>query len=217
MHENGLGVPQNTPEAERWFRRAAFTVSKLEGVVKQGAAAGQQGGQELLLATLFSPHRYPPQFDEALAWLDDLKQREGEAAYVESLSYRDGNSVPQDDALADKLLELAALRDYPQAAYELGLAKLEGSEEERDWPGGMVMLWRAAKGDLVIAQRELALRYREAEGDDLNRQRAFYWLLRARQNGDEVDDELAAAASDLSEAERELVVRNLETDYVYTP
>ncbi len=210
LYLDGLGVTQDRAQAERWFRRGAFTVAKLQGVV-------EQDGRRDLLSAVFAPFTVPPEFDAALDWVFGLKQSDGETIYVESLRYRDGDGVPQDDVLADSLLEAAALRDYPQAAYEIGLAKLQGPQEERDLPGGLSMLWRAAKENMVLAQKDLGLFYAGAGGDDLDQERAYYWLLRARRGGAEVEDAMNDVAGELSDDKRALVARNLENGYVYPP
>ena len=217
LYQQGLGVPQSAAEAQRWFRRGAFTLVKLDGVVKRGGGANEPGGAARLIATLFSPHAVPKAFGDALAWVQALDRRDGESIYVESLQYRDGDGVAQDMVLADLLLEAAARRGYPQAAYEIGLAKLEGGTGAQDFSTGLVLLWQAAQGGLIVAQTALAQVYREADGDDLDEERAYYWLLRARQRGGEVESELAAVAAELSEEKRAQVARNLESDFVYPP
>ena len=213
----GLGVPQDRAQAERWFRRGALTVADLRSVVREGSEADAEGGWNQLLTTLFSPHPVPPEFEEAVAWARSLEDMDGEGLYGLSEQYRTGTEVAADERLSDELLQRAFDRDHPDAAYAMAQSKLSGPEEARDESGGIDLLWRAAQSDHVVAQMELGRLYAETERDPIDRQRAYYWLMRAHRNGADISGQLEDVAASLSEEERAMVLENLDQGLAYLP
>ena len=217
LYLEGRGVESDPAEAERWFRRGALTIADLQGVVKEGEEARSEGGADQLVANLFAPHPVPEAFDDALAWARELETWDGALLFKVSEQYRTGDGTLADTVLAEDLLSRAAARDHPEAAYRIARNKLDGSDGERDEAAGRDLLWRAAQGDLVVAQKELGLLYADAEDDPLDLQRAYYWLIRAKRNGAEVADEIDDVAGSLSEEERRDVLQTLEAGQAYLP
>ena len=216
-YQQGLGVPQDGAQAERWFRRGALTVAGLQGVVRTGSESDAEGGWDQLLETLFSPHPVPAEFAAAVGWVDELEALEGAALYQLSEQYRAGEGVAMDERLSTELLQRAFERDHPEAAYAMAQDKLNGSEEARDQSGGIDLLWRAAQGDHVVAQMELGQLYAETERDPIDRQRAYYWLMRAHRNGADISGQLEDVASSLSDEERAAVLETLDQGLAYLP
>ncbi len=216
-YQQGLGVPQDAAEAERWFRRGALTVAGLRDVVRQGAESDAEGGWNQLLETLFSPHPVPAEFEAAVGWVAELEALGGPALYDLSEQYRAGEGVAADGLLSAELLQRAFDRDHPEAAYSLAQDKLNGSADSRDKIAGIDLLWRAAQSDHVVAQMELGQLYAETERDPIDRQRAYYWLMRAHRNGAEITGQLEDVAASLSEDERAAVLETLDQGLAYLP
>ena len=217
LYLEGRGVAQDAGEADRWFRRGALTIAALEGVVKEGEAAEAEGGARQLIASLFHPHAVPAAFDEALDWARALQTWDGALLFEVSEQYGGTGDGIADSVLAEALLERAAAKGHPEAAYRLARSKLDGVGAARDEAAGLDMLWRAAQGDLVVAQTELAEIYAEADRDPLDRQRAYYWLVRAQRNGAEVSEAVDDMAAALTEAQRKDVLQTLEQGEAYLP
>lgn len=216
LYLDGVGLAQDLNEAERWFRRGALTLASLEGVVKQGEEATAEGGAQQLIASLFHPHPVPERFGEALAWARELDTWESDLLYEVGGQYREGGTTV-DPVLAEALLKRAAAKGNPEAAYTMARRKLDAEDGARDEVAGIDLLWQAAQGDLVVAQRELAEIYAEADRDPLDRQRAYYWLVRAQRNGAEVEEAIDDLASELSEEQRRDVIQTLEDGEAYLP
>ena len=216
-YQQGLGVPQNGEEAERWFRRGALTVADLEGVVRKGSESEAEGGWDQLLVTLFSPHPVPAEFVAAVGWVRELEALDGPALYELSDRYRYGDQVAPDRLLTAELLRRAFERDHPEAAYAMAQDKLSGTEAVRDESEGIDLLWRAAQGDHVVAQMELGQLYAQAVRDPIDRQRAYYWLMRAHRNGADITGQLEDVAASLSEEERAAVLETLDQGLAYLP
>ena len=218
MNLQGLGVPADPVEAERWFRRGALTVAEIAALAERARARDAEAGLAGLLARLFAPFAKPDAFEAALAWARGLATQEPATLYAESLAYRRGIERPVDLVLADRLRERAAERGQPEAAHALGLARLyppEGSDP--DVQGGLQVLWQAAEGGLVPAQSDLARYYAEASDHPLDQERAYYWLLRARNGGAEPGALLPRVEGRLESARIDLVTRNLDIGWVYPP
>ena len=216
-YQLGLGVPQDTAQAERWYRRGALTVAGLESVVRKGSDSDAEGGWDQLLVTLFSPHPVPAEFELAVGWVQELEALEGPALYQLSEQYRAGEGVAADELLTAELLQRAFERDHPDAAYAMAQDKLNGSEEARDETAGIDLLWRAAQRDHLVAQMELGQLYAETERDPIDRQRAYYWLMRAHRNGADITGQLEDVAASLSEDERAAVLETLDQGLAYLP
>ena len=214
---DGKGVAQSAEEADRWCRRGALTIAALEGVVKEGEAAQAEGGVQQLIASLFHPHPVPTAFDESLDWAHALATWDGGLLLDVSQQYRGEGGGIADPVLAEALLERAAAKGEPEAAYQLARRKLDGGDVAHDEAAAIDMLWRAAQGDLVVAQTELAEIYAEADRDPLDRQRAYYWLVRAQRNGAEVSAAIDDIASALTEEQRQDVLQTLEQGEAYLP
>lgn len=228
MNLDGLGLPANPREADRWFRRGALTVvgvtalaSGEKAEAEKAETADAAAAKEGLLERLFAPFTKPDAFDAALAWAEGLDQQEPDALYAESVAYRRGIERPIDLVLADRLRERAAQRGFPEAAYELGMARLypEGgiAGPQADVQGGLQMLWRAAESGMAPAQRDLGRYYAEASDHPFNQERAYYWLLRARESGGPAGELLPTVKDRLDAPQIDLVKRNLEIGWVYPP
>lgn len=217
QHLKGLGVAPSTAEADRWFRRGAIAVVKLQQIQANDDSDTARGKTAALLGAIFAPHIPPAEFESAVAWVKAQAAVEGHRLYAESLTYRDGTTGLPDDKLARFLLALAAEKTYPPAAYELGVAYLTNDGDAPNIAAGLTMLWRAASADFVPAQFELARRYVEIYGDDFGRERAYYWLLRAQQGGGDAAQALADLEADLAPRIKDLVQRNAEIGWVYPP
>ena len=189
----------------------------LREVVRQGAESDAEGGWNQLLETLFSPHPVPAEFEAAVGWVAELEALGGSALYELSEQYRAGEGVAADGHLSAELLQRAFDRDHPEAAYSLAQDKLNGSEEARDEIAGIDLLWRAAQSDHVVAQMELGQLYAETERDPIDRQRAYYWLMRAHRNGADISGQLEDVAASLSEDERAAVLETLDQGLAYLP
>lgn len=216
-YQQGLGVAQDSEQAERWFRRGALTVAGLQGVVRKGPESDAEGGWDQLLETLFSPHTVPAEFAAAVGWVRELEALEGPALYELSERYLYGDQVAPDRLLAANLLQRAFEREHPEAAYAMAQVKLDGAEAARNESEGIDLLWQAAQGDHVVAQMELGQLYAQTERSAIDRQRAYYWLMRAHRNGADISGQLEDVAASLSEDERAAVLETLDQGLAYLP
>ena len=83
-----------------------------------------------------------------------------------------------------------------------------------EWRDRVAQEWNL---DLVVAQKELGLLYAEADNDPLDRQRAYYWLMRAERNGAEVAEEIDDVFDSLTEEQRQDVLETLDAGRAYLP
>ncbi len=106
MYHYGQGVPQDYPEAVRWYRMAA----------EQGNANGQFN-----FGVMYHDGRVVPQdYAEAVRWYRmAAEQGNADAQFNLGYMYRHGQGVPQDFVEAHMWYNLAAAR--------------AGNKEGRDW------------------------------------------------------------------------------------
>ncbi len=116
-----------------------------------------------------------------------------ERIYRIGLKLADGDGMPQDDAAAVAWLEWAEHLGFAQAQHLLAFQGLNESAHNRlaQWR----LEWAAIRGD-PEAQRNLAIFRLNHEKRTTD---ALTWLLRARQNGGDVDEEIAAVGAEASE------------------
>lgn len=102
LYYHGEGVPQNTAEAARWYRRAA------EG--------GHAAAQHNLGVMLFTGEGMPEDAQEALGWfLRAAEQGHGPAQYNLGIMYAEGSGTPPDNERAYLWFSLAAERNEAHA------------------------------------------------------------------------------------------------------
>ena len=118
MHYFGRGVPQDFPEALKWFRLSAM----------QGFAKAQYN-----FGVMHEKGQGQPQnFAEALRWFR-LAAAQGfvDAQYNIGAMYAEGRGVKQDSAIATNWFRLAATAGSVDAQYNLGVmyAKSTGAAD----------------------------------------------------------------------------------------
>ena len=167
-----------------WLADAGIALARSDctaavDLMERGAAAGEAAGL------------YPAR--SFYLFHDCAEPDAAERIFQIGLRLADGDGVPQDDAASVAWLEWAEHLGSAQAQHLLAFQGLNESAYDRlsQWR----LEWAAIRGD-PEAQRNLAI-FR------LNHERrttdALTWLLRARQNGGDVDEEIAAVGAEASE------------------
>ncbi len=200
LYLNGFGLKKDPVEARRWFRRAATWLVRppnydVDLRMASGSIAYEPVAQE---------------FKDALAWMSEIRSWDAERQYRESVRYRDGDGVPADPTLAQRLLVIAAENGLARAQYELGTILLGDSAQpllsgeicEAVVETGLDALHRAAANEYVPAMRDLGRRHADRQRAVASDWKAYYWLVRARERGEGVSAAFEALAARISDDDR---------------
>jgi len=205
----GIAAPRDTPQAARWFLRAAerghdvaqFNLGLLylngNGVPRDAAAAaawfrraGDQGyalAQYNLGLLYWVGQGVPRDVLAALGWL----RRAADGACADARNklgaiYAEGAGVESDPAVAVRWFRQAADQDHAEAQKNLGVMYLLGRGVPQDGAAAAGWFHRAARQGQVDAESNLGLLYAAGELIPSDLARAAYWLRRASAKGDAV-------------------------------
>ena len=197
MYRDGLGVEKDLEKSKFWFRRGTFSLenSKLEDFL---LPVGVDIAREI---------------EEAQAWHARLFDKaDPQTQYEEALKYLSGDGVPADPVVAYKLLSKPVLEMIPGAMYELGKGYLHGPFPPGHVQTGLQWLYFAARGGVVLAEKELAIWY----GTHATRQRdnfkAYFWLRHAGLTESDLGPLAAEITSRVSEKEKYAIGIMLKTN-----
>ena len=206
MYAEGEGIPQNSGEAAKWFRRAAglgdawaqFNLGVMchdgKGVsqddveaAKWWRCAAEQGLAEAQfnLGVMYQEGRGVAQDDvEAVKWWHRAaKQEHAEAQCNLGGMYREGKGVSQDDVEAAKWCRRAAEQGDAHAQCNLGVVYHEGRGVAQDDVEAVRWWRRAAEREHAQAQFNLGVMYREGKGVPQDSVEAAKWFRRAADQG----------------------------------
>ena len=142
--------------------------------------------------------------DTRIAWIEEIERGDPRVMYETALRLRDGNGLPQHRLAALTWLERAGDHGVPEGYYALARMRLDSPDGEGDLLIGGMTLKRAAYMGVTAAQKDLGLREIAGVPLDGSYYQGYAWLLLARANGVEVDDDvLANAGEHLTEEERQ--------------
>ncbi|QUD89171.1 tetratricopeptide repeat protein [Phenylobacterium montanum] len=143
LYINGLGVPQNLVEGQKWLHRAA----------DQGLAEAQSNIGSLYDRGL----GVNPDPVAAASWYRKAAdQGYDEAQFNLAVFYRDGRGVSQDYSLAAEWWQKAADKGYADAQYALSLAYDQGQGVSKDHAKAIAWLRKSAEGGSRYGQTALA-------------------------------------------------------------
>jgi len=108
------------------------------------------------------------------------KDNDAAALYELSICYGNGDCVEEDEEEADKLLLQAAELGNADAQWEVA----SDFKKKENWEKAFYWFEKAANQDVISAQHELGLCYRDGDGTPCDFDKALYWLDKAAQNGD---------------------------------
>ncbi|MDR2837938.1 MAG: sel1 repeat family protein [Azonexus sp.] len=184
LYERGKDFKQDPVQAVTWYSKAAGQGSQLAGAaLRHMAARGSAEAKNALRELAKQQTATPPTPEDArqaerdvaterIAMIEKIAN-EGEAGaqFTLGMSYKDGESVAQDEAKAIAWLSKAAAQGHPLAKNEL--QRLEVWRDLRD---------RAEKGD-ADAQVEVGERYSGGYGVKLDITQAIAWYKKADAQG----------------------------------
>ena len=157
-----------------------------------------------ILHSIYRSKVAPDVLDSQIAWIEEIEQGDPRVMYETALRLRDGDGLPQHQRAARTWFERAGDHGVPEGYYALARMMLDDPEYVGDLLLGLRPLERAAYMGVAAAQKDLGMREIAAASRNKVSLRGYYWLLLARANGAEVDDNaLAKASAPLSEEERE--------------
>jgi hypothetical protein len=170
LQAQGLGVPQNMPEALRWYRLAA----------KQGDKNAQFALALAKLAGRDGPKAGPKDIPGARELLEKAAAQNHAGAWLQlGILALEGNGVASDFAKAGENFRRAAELAEPEAAYSLGLLYREGRGVEKDPQQAAYWLKRAAEGGFLAAQVEYGILLFNGDGIPADEPGGAKWLVRA--------------------------------------
>lgn len=175
MHQMGLGIPVNFPQAMSWFQRAAEK-NNLDAVYQMGMMYLEGKG-------------VPKNVNKALDLLKTAgRNNHAEALYQLGEVYAKGTDVKRDYPYAYGYYQISALEGYAPAQYKLGLLFLYGRGVPQDYQRSVRWLRRAADQGYVFAQRDLAELF-ATDRTLINPAEAYAWYnIIAAYNSDAVGD-----------------------------
>jgi hypothetical protein len=153
------------------------------------------------------------QFVDAVRWIENLKSAGAERVYEEGEEYAAMKLVPigniqaedrYEPFLADLLFGEAEKMGSKKAALDLVHERLSDSS-------GIIVsigrqaLWDMASEGFQDTRYEIATRYRDGNQFPEDKAMALYWFLMAREQGRNVDEEVAALSADLPAASVETI------------
>ena len=170
MYEEGQGVPQNSQEAAKWFRKAA----------EQGEAHSQY-----VLGKLYDEGKGVPRaYQEAVKWYRKAADQGLASAQGDlGLMYGEGRGVPQDAQEAVKWFRKAAEQGIAQAQFNLGAAYYSGRGVPQDIQEAAKWFRKAAEQGLAPAQSNLSVMYEKGQGVPQDAQEAAKWFRKAAEQG----------------------------------
>ena len=207
LYLRGLGVEKDEERARNLFRRAVLDMI--------GFSPEWRG--EFLEASM-GERGVPLELRAELDWIQNMESGAPHDWYEAALEIREeGGGDEIHEQAARKLLEKAALEDDRDAQYELGLWHLG------DVAPGESPLWAfryfsyAAENGHHEAQKELALLYMSGDLGRVRNYMAHYWLVRAREGGLNVEEELERISAMMPEEERQAAANSALRDHLEKP
>ena len=118
------------------------------------------------------------------------------AQFNVALDYYYGIGVPQNYKLAAKWYQQASKQGHLDAMNNLGIMYSKGLGVEKDKDKAFQLVLESALRDNPIAMKCLGYFYIEGVGCQRNTTKAMEWFLKARENGEDVEEEITNFKSD---------------------
>ncbi|MAO55970.1 MAG: hypothetical protein CMM61_09740 [Rhodospirillaceae bacterium] len=151
-------------------------------------------------------------FDDVIEWNRRIRSDNGRFAYAEMKrieATEDGAGLRHD--VAEQLLFLAARLGFGDAKLDQAHRYL-GADNDSDRLMGALILRSLAVAGNSTAQLELGRRHSSGDGLEADKAKAYYWYLRARENGSKVTDIIAGLERSLNREDRTTVRRWIDTN-----
>lgn len=136
-----------------------------------------------------------------IAWYRDLRAGDPRRPYDLGKAYQARAGSQTERFIGNALVRMAHDLGLPVATFELALERLESGDDFKR-SVGRGFLRSAAFDGHVPALVEIVARLREGRGFERDDVETYYWLLRSREAGLDVEDPIRALESALSEAQR---------------
>ena len=177
MYAGGNGVPKDSHEAERWYKRGVDMESA-------GARAGWLMAQVYLANAYLQAKGVPLDYGEAMHWMRKAAENGYRQAQVNLGSmYRDGQGTPQNYGEAMYWYREAADQGSAVAEWMIGRLYFHGSGVNRDYTEAATWFRRAAEAGIPVAQSDLGMMYYHGYGVSKDLATARAWLQKAAARG----------------------------------
>ena len=177
MYADGNGVPKDTHEAERWYKRGVDMESA-------GAQAGWLMAQVYLANAYLQSKGVPLDYGEAMHWMRKAAENGYRQAQVNLGSmYRDGQGTPQNYGEAMYWYRKAADQGSAVAEGMIGRLYFHGRGVIRDFTEAATWFRRAAEAGVPVAQWDLGMMYYRGYGVSKDLATARAWLQKAAARG----------------------------------
>ncbi|MBL6934026.1 MAG: sel1 repeat family protein [Alphaproteobacteria bacterium] len=216
LYLRGLGVGKNEERARNLFRQAVLVMIGLS-----------PEWREALVEALMGERGIPPELRAELDWIQNIKSGGPHDWYEAALQIREesGGDLLHEQAARD-LLEKAAREGDRDAQYELGRWHLEDVAPGEPHLEAFGYFLDAAEQGHHEAQKELALLYESGDFGDRGRDYwgdsgrdywAYYWLVRAKEGGLNVEEELERIGARLTDEEKQWATSRAQKGHLETP
>ena len=203
LHLTGSGVEQDTVLAERLFRRG---VLRLIDIVP----ANRQPTQLIWLRG-----NVPTALHKSMEWLESLPDdRDSLLAMARAL--RDGDEFQRDLRSAFLWYRQAAEKGSVEALHEMAIMMIDESGAPKDLYRGAGYLLDAARKGNGPSQFELGKRLARGDDGKPRYRSAYFWLLRAADNGMETRAERVSVAAKLNFVARYITQKQARDIAKYT-
>lgn len=149
-------------------------------------------------------------FERAVTWVREVRAKTPEEIYSLSheLSARPDAEAKRYDGVASRLLTIAADRGHEKAKAEKAASLKRFRARKRRWPPRMhaLLMEYVQKGD-PGAMDLLSSRYKNGEDLERNLAKAYYWLLRAQEGGEDEASGLRVLDRRISPADKEQALK----------
>ena len=177
MYAAGNGVPTDTHEAERWYKRSL-------DLETAGAQAGWLMAQVYLANAYLQSKGVPLDYGEAMHWMRNAAENGYRQAEVNLGSmYRDGQGTPQNYGQAMYWYRKAADQGSAVAEEMIGRLYFQGRGVTRDFTEASTWFGRAAEAGVPASQWDLGMMYYHGYGVSKDLATARVWVQKAAARG----------------------------------
>jgi TPR repeat protein len=177
MYVGGNGVPEDTHEAEKWYKRGVDMESA-------GARAGWLMAQVYLANAYLQSKGVPPDYGEAMHWMRKAAENGYRQAQVSLGSlYRDGQGTPKNYGEAMYWYRKAADQGSAMGEWMIGRLYFQGRGVTRDFAEASTWFRRAAEAGVPVAQWDLGMMYYHGYGVSKDLANARAWVQKAAARG----------------------------------
>jgi TPR repeat protein len=177
MYAGGTGVPVDSREAEKWYKRGVDMES-------EAAWAGWSIAHVSLANAYLQSKGVPLDYGEAMYWMRKAAEHGYRQAQVNLGSlYRDGQGAPQSYGEAMHWYRKAADQGSAVAEWMIGGLYFRGLGVIRDYTEAATWFRRAANADVPVAQWDLGMMYYHGYGVSKDIATARVWLRKAAARG----------------------------------